>query len=155
MRCHECNGEDIQRSSVELTTPVGEYAVVDRSVPRPVCKQCSSYTVPSDVLQTVELRAAVVAFTDAPRVTGAMLRFAREALDMTQAGLAARIGTTPESLSRWERLRLNSFPLGSHHQVTRAIGAPSANPANSDASQCRRPDLNRRHRAYEARALTS
>lgn len=103
MRCHECNSENVDREIVELTTRVGEHTVVDRSVRRPVCKQCRSYTVPSDLLQSVELRAAVVAFSDAPRVTGAMLRFARKALDMTQAQLAERIGTTLESVSRWER----------------------------------------------------
>ena len=32
-----------------------------------------------------------------------MLRFARKALDLTQAELAQRIRTTFESVSRWER----------------------------------------------------
>lgn len=103
MRCHECNGESFERRAVELTSRVGKHKVVDSSVRRPVCTNCGTYTVPADALEAVELRAAVVAFTEAPRVTGEMLRFARKALDMTQGELAARIGTTVESVSRWER----------------------------------------------------
>src|SRR5690606_34757226 len=85
------------------TTHVGEHVIVDRSVARPVCTACGEFTIPSETLAKVELRAAVVAFTEAPRVTGPMLRFARKALGLTQAELGARIGATLESVSRWER----------------------------------------------------
>ena len=57
----------------------------------------------SESLEKAELRAVVGAFHDAPTVTGAMLRFARKALGMTQVALAERVGASPESLSRWER----------------------------------------------------
>jgi YgiT-type zinc finger domain-containing protein len=103
MKCHECNGENFERRVVTLETRVGDHIVTDRSVRRPVCAQCGEFTLPADALETVELRAAVVAFKDAPRVTGAMLRFARKALGLKQTELAARIGTTFESVSRWER----------------------------------------------------
>ena len=103
MHCHECNGDKFERRNVELTTRVGEHTVIDRSVARPVCTECGEFTVSAETLEKVELRAALVAFTQAPGVTGAMLRFARKALDMTQAELAERIGTTFESVSRWER----------------------------------------------------
>jgi DNA-binding transcriptional regulator YiaG len=49
------------------------------------------------------LRAAIVAFTEAPSVSGAMLRFARKTLGLKQAELGARIGASLESVSRWER----------------------------------------------------
>ncbi len=103
MHCHECNGDKFERRNVELTTRVGEHTVIDRSVVRPVCAKCGEFTVSAETLEKVELRATLVAFTEAPRVTGAMLRFARKTLDMTQAELAERIGTTFESVSRWER----------------------------------------------------
>ena len=103
MKCHECNGEAFDRRVVELKTRVGEHTVINRTVRRPVCVQCGAFTIPASVLETVEQRAAIIAFTDAPRVTGAMLRFARKALDLTQAELAARLGTAFESVSRWER----------------------------------------------------
>ena len=103
MKCHECNGESFERRPVELSTRIGEHVVIDRSARRPVCARCGEFTLPADTLETVELRAAVVAFTEAPTVTGAMLRFARKALGLKQTQLADRIGTTFESVSRWER----------------------------------------------------
>jgi DNA-binding XRE family transcriptional regulator len=103
MRCLECDGEKLERRVIELTTKVGAHTVVDRSVTRPVCMPCGEYTVPAATLEQVELRAAIVAFTEAPSVSGAMLRFARKALGLKQAELGARIGATLESVSRWER----------------------------------------------------
>jgi DNA-binding transcriptional regulator YiaG len=88
---------------VEISTRVGEHVVVDRSLRRSVCSKCGEFTLSAEALEKIELRAAVIAFTDAPRVTGAMLRFARKALDMTQEELSTRIGATSESVSRWER----------------------------------------------------
>ena len=103
MHCHSCNGDKFERRTVTIPMRIGKYTVLDKSVVRPVCTECGEYTVPAATLEKAELRAVVVAFNDAPEVTGAMLRSARKALDMTQAVLAERIGTTPESISRWER----------------------------------------------------
>jgi DNA-binding transcriptional regulator YiaG len=103
MKCHECNADRLERRNVELRTRVGDYVIVDRSVRRPVCAACGTFTIPAATLENVELRAALVAFTEAPRVTGSMIRFARKALGMKQGDLAQRIGTTVESVSRWER----------------------------------------------------
>lgn len=103
MKCYQCKGERFERRTVEIPTRVGSHTVVDRSVALPVCSECGEFTVPAKKLQTAELRAIVVAFTDAPEVTGAMLRSARKALDLTQGELAARIGASAESVSRWER----------------------------------------------------
>lgn len=103
MKCHNCNGTEFEQRTVDLATRVGEYTVLDGSMTRPVCANCGEFTLSASALEKVELRAAVVAFTDAPRVTGSMVRFARKALGMTQSELAQRIGTSPESVSRWER----------------------------------------------------
>ncbi|HTM45740.1 MAG TPA: type II toxin-antitoxin system MqsA family antitoxin [Polyangiaceae bacterium] len=103
MRCHECKGTEFERQNVEIITKIGNHAVIDRSVVRPVCRRCGEFAVSAEVLQKAELRAAVVVFTEAPSVTGDMLRLARKALDLTQVGFAQRLGTTAESVSRWER----------------------------------------------------
>jgi len=103
MKCHECKGESFEHRIVELTTRFGEHMVVDHSVRRPVCTRCGEYTLPAEVLQSVEQRAALVILTQAPRVTGEMLRFTRKSLGLNQAELASRIGTSTESVSRWER----------------------------------------------------
>ncbi|HLV64887.1 MAG TPA: hypothetical protein VKY73_03710 [Polyangiaceae bacterium] len=100
MQCRECKGNAFEPRTVEICARVGEHVVIDRSVRLPMCARCGEFTVPADVLEKVEPRAALIASMEASRVTGAMLRFARKALDMTQAELAARIGTTFESVSR-------------------------------------------------------
>lgn len=76
---------------------------MDRSCSRPVCVDCGEYTVPAGMLEKVELRAALVVLTDAPSVSGEAVKFARKALGLTQTELAERIGSTKESISRWER----------------------------------------------------
>jgi DNA-binding transcriptional regulator YiaG len=103
MKCHECNGESFERRAVEISTQVGGHVVIDRSITRPVCLSCGEFTVPASTLEKIELRAALVAFTEAPQTTGSMLRFARKALGLTQAELAERLATASESVSRWER----------------------------------------------------
>jgi DNA-binding transcriptional regulator YiaG len=103
MKCHECSGDKFETRLVELSTQVGDEVVVDRSVRRPVCVNCGAFTVRANVLEKIELQAAVVAFADPLRVTGGMLRFARKALGLTQTELAARLSVSMESVSRWER----------------------------------------------------
>lgn len=103
MKCYACNGEKFETRQVELMTQVGPHRVVNRAHRRPVCLSCGEFTVTTAALEKVELQAALVAFTEAPVVTGEMVRFARKALGLTQTELAERIGTTKESVSRWER----------------------------------------------------
>jgi YgiT-type zinc finger domain-containing protein len=103
MTCFACKSKNIQRQTVELVTRVGAYSVTDRTVTVPVCQACGEYVIPGPTHELVELRAALVALADAPAVSGDMLRFARKALGLTQAELAERIGSTFESVSRWER----------------------------------------------------
>lgn len=103
MKCHNCNGEEFTTRTVELVTKIGKHKVTDESVRRPVCDQCGEYTIPAKTLEKVELRAATVALSDAEQVTGAMIRFARKALGMTQVEFANALDTSGESVSRWER----------------------------------------------------
>jgi transcriptional regulator with XRE-family HTH domain len=41
-------------------------------------------------------------FLDLPSVSGAVLRYARKALGLTQVALAPCLGVKPETVSRWE-----------------------------------------------------
>lgn len=103
MKCYACNGENFESRQVELITEVGPHRVLNRTQRRSICVNCGEFTLSSENLEKVELQAALVAFTEAPTVTGEMIRFARKALGLTQTELATRIGTTKESISRWER----------------------------------------------------
>ncbi len=103
MKCHNCNGENFTTRTVEVTTRIGSHKVIDGSVRRPVCDNCGEYTLPSTTLEKIELRAAIVALSDAEQATGAMIRFARKALGMTQVEFAGALDATGESVSRWER----------------------------------------------------
>ena len=49
-----------------------------------------------------ERRAAVVVLSEVAEVGGAEIRFARKALGLTQARLAALLEVAPETVSRWE-----------------------------------------------------
>jgi YgiT-type zinc finger domain-containing protein len=103
MHCYNCNATTFEQRVLDLKTEVGEHTVLNHTVTRPVCTACGEYTVDSVTLEQVELCAALVAFSDAPRVSGPMLKFARKALGLKQTELGERIGATAESISRWER----------------------------------------------------
>jgi len=103
MKCYACEGTRFETRPIEIETGVGEHTVVSRGHRRPVCLACGEYTITSEMLKVAELQSAVVAFTEAPRVSGGMLQFGRKALGFTQTDIAERIGSTKESISRWER----------------------------------------------------
>lgn len=103
MKCHSCGGKNLEGQAIKVPVKVGEHTVLDGSMMRPVCMECGEYRLPASMLEKAELRAVVIAFAEVPEISGGMLRSARKALGMTQAVMAEAIGTTPESVSRWER----------------------------------------------------
>ena len=102
MNCHNCNNEQHTIQTVKLKTKIGAHVIVDHSVQLPVCDECGDYVIPANVLEAVELRAALIALKELP-VNGPVLRFTRKALGLTQKQLAETLGAAPESISRWER----------------------------------------------------
>jgi DNA-binding transcriptional regulator YiaG len=103
MICYACKGTNFKRQPIELVIRVGSHDVVDRSMSLPVCQSCGEYVIPADKHENAELRAALVALSDAPNTTGEMLKYARKALGFTQIEFAEQLSTTGESISRWER----------------------------------------------------
>lgn len=103
MICYACKGTSFKRQPIELVIRVGDVDVVDRSMTAPVCESCGEYVIPGDAHEKAELRAALVALSDAPNTTGAMLKYARKALGFTQVEFAEKLSTVGESISRWER----------------------------------------------------
>jgi len=98
--CVECgaplgNGPHVKR------TRVGRYRVEDDSQALPVCPNGHAELSTED-LAGYERRAAVVVLSEAADIGGAEIRFARKALGLTQASLAALLDVAPETISRWE-----------------------------------------------------
>jgi DNA-binding transcriptional regulator YiaG len=98
--CVECGATLSQRTHVKRTR-VGRYKVDDGSQALPVC---ANGHVELDLKQLAEYerRAAVVVLSEVENVGGAEIRFARKALGLTQARLAALLEVAPETVSRWE-----------------------------------------------------
>lgn len=103
MKCYACKSEESETRPIEIVTRVGSHDVASRAHQRPVCLACGEYVIPYEMLEKVELQAALVALTEAPEVTGAMLKYARKALGFTQVEFAEKLSTASESISRWER----------------------------------------------------
>lgn len=103
MRCHNCKGESFESQAVKIVTKAGEHCVVSNATIAPVCTVCGQYTLDAKTASMVELNAAIVFLSDVTPVTGAILKFARKALGLTQPELAAQISASTESISRWER----------------------------------------------------
>src|SRR5690606_36600914 len=76
--------------------------IQDRSVALKACRECGKWALSADVLQRAELRAAIVALTDLPQMTGERLRAVRKVLGMTQRKLGEKLGMAHETLSRFE-----------------------------------------------------
>ena len=102
MRCDRC-WERMPRRTVVVYTKVGELTVENRSLVVRICTICSVLWLTEEQARRVDQQAVLVAFRDAQQVTGAMVRGARRLLGFTQVAFSEALGTTPESISRWER----------------------------------------------------
>jgi hypothetical protein len=71
-------------------------------LPAWVCKDCDTTEIPAEAVQWCERRAAAVVLREGGEPTGAVLRYARKALDLRQTDLAALLGCASETVSRWE-----------------------------------------------------
>ena len=103
MRCYNCGAEgSFKLSSEPFTTRIGDVEIQDRSMQIEVCSKCGEWALPADVLERAELRAAVVALTDLPQMSGKRLRAVRKILGLTQRALGECLDTRNETLSRIE-----------------------------------------------------
>lgn len=103
MRCYNCGAQGtLVPSSDPLTTRVGDVEVQDRGFMIKVCSECGEWALRADVLEQAELRAAVIALSDLPEMTGERLRAVRKILGLTQRQLGETLDTRHETLSRIE-----------------------------------------------------
>lgn len=98
--CHECDAPLAVRA-FKRRTRVGRYKVDDASQMVSVCAN-GHPELELEQLAEYERRAAVVVLSEAAQVGGEEIRFARKALGLTQARLAALLDVKQETVSRWE-----------------------------------------------------
>ena len=102
-KCTKCGGRMIYRSYGHVEK-VGRYKVNDGTAFAWQCEnaKCGEVDLTLDQLAGYQRRAAAIVLRDAKEVDGAVVKYARRALGMKQADLAAQIGCRAETLSRWE-----------------------------------------------------
>jgi DNA-binding transcriptional regulator YiaG len=98
--CEDC-GEALCLRTYVRRTRVGRYKVDDGSQLVSVCANGHA-ELTLEQMAEYERRAAVVVLSEVAEVGGAEIRFARKALGLTQARLAALLEVAPETVSRWE-----------------------------------------------------
>lgn len=101
VKCAECGGPVMAKKYRHVET-VGGVKVSDETALMPQCTQCNNVDLTLKQLAGYERRAAALALERVLHANGAMLRYARKALGITQAELAKLIGHEPETISRWE-----------------------------------------------------
>jgi DNA-binding transcriptional regulator YiaG len=99
--CRECGGKLVVRAgAVEID--VAGYRVKDPSIRVPVCEKCHWYEMGQLDLEESERRAAIVVLNEIDGPSGHVLKFARKAMGLRQADLARALGSSPETVCRWE-----------------------------------------------------
>lgn len=85
----------------EHTTRVGRFTVLDTADATETLSD-GSPGITADELSRLERRGAITVLSEAEVIEGGELKFARNALGLTQAELACHLGVTTETVCRWE-----------------------------------------------------
>jgi DNA-binding transcriptional regulator YiaG len=81
---------------------VGRYTVENGRGACPVCEKCGEVVLSLDQLARYQRNAAALVLREAKNIDGAVIKYARKALGLTQTRLAGLLGIASETLSRWE-----------------------------------------------------
>ena len=101
MQCPNCDNEMVCKAYTHETN-VGRRLVTDGTAMAQQCEQCGTVDLDWNTLAGFERHAARIVLLEATEVGGPELRFARKALGMRQADLAAALGSNVQQLSRYE-----------------------------------------------------
>ena len=101
MQCPNCDNE-MQHRAYTHESRVGRRTVTDGTGTAWQCDKCGTVELDWNTLAGYERRAARVVLLEAQEVGGPELKFARKALGMRQADLAAALGSNVQQISRYE-----------------------------------------------------
>ncbi len=102
-KCEECGATGTVRIGThEVRVKVAERTVRSTLCSFPKCEACGDYEIESQQLEELERRAALAVLRDCKEVSGAVLKYARKALGLTQKDLGVALGIVAETISRIE-----------------------------------------------------
>jgi putative zinc finger/helix-turn-helix YgiT family protein len=99
-RCPFCKKGPLRKGTIAERIEVAGH-VFTTSMPALTCDACGESTFAGLDIQRFE-RAAARALAQRGQVNGEAFRFMRKAIGLAENDLAALLGTTPETISRWE-----------------------------------------------------
>jgi putative zinc finger/helix-turn-helix YgiT family protein len=100
-KCVQCRGGRLVKAEAPETVRVGDVEVRFAAVPVLRCEACGETYYDGPTMERVELHAAAELARAGVRSPEA-LRFMRKTIGMSGKDLAKLLGTTPETVSRWE-----------------------------------------------------
>jgi len=101
MNCPNCKFKLTAVPYVHVTKIAG-YTVTDKSGLSLACPKCVGKSINSEVLAQYERRAVCHLLTAPPTIDGAVLRYARKAIGLTRAELAAFLGVSERQIDACE-----------------------------------------------------
>jgi putative zinc finger/helix-turn-helix YgiT family protein len=107
--CPICNEGTMQPAERTLRAEVNGHVFIATVMGRR-CDACNEGVIDGRDLEQFEL-AVASALADAGDASGEAFRYARKTLGLTAAELAAVLGVTPESISRWENAKHPIDPM--------------------------------------------
>ncbi len=101
MKCAQCGGKEMRAATMDHEVRIGD-RVVRGAVPTMKCPKCGDTLTAGPDLERMELEVAEQVIA-AGIVDGDTFRFLRHQLGMQAKALAPLLGTTAETISRWEK----------------------------------------------------
>jgi putative zinc finger/helix-turn-helix YgiT family protein len=103
-RCHNCKSDQLVEKTLSETIEVAGN-VFTAQLPALVCEACGEASYAGEDLHRFEW-AVARELAETGKISGEALRFMRKSISLKAVELAQLLGITPETLSRWEKGKL-------------------------------------------------
>jgi len=120
-RCLECGAELTEKRAPQPYGLAGDWSVVVEDAIITTCPNCPGYGVGFENVEQLERAVVAAVVNKHGRLAPEEIRFLRTRLGLEAKTLAARLGVTASTMSRWERGR---EPIGATpERLLRALAA--------------------------------